>query len=427
MFANTPAGYIDALAAAGGDPRRLWIDQGLVYVQASAPSEPGAEAYASIASGLLPYIRCTTPEIHGAVSGNDQAPAVAAAIASGYLVFLSRDYSCTSLTIPTTTIFFGPGRLVARTAQGTRPTVDQLEAAGSAASRLALLQAYCPNAITLTGGQASRMDLRAHGFLIRGDAINWTILGRVELTSCAIYKASLSIVGSGYVNAPFLVSSDSINDAVLCQYGGKAVAPDAVIYKPTLNGLYVFGGGSINCDRGAVWRAGRRGVECNQGGTIYCSAGSVRLSQDANVSITYTGAIHVGGATIADSIGSAGVAAESGGAVYAENAVVTGNYLWGLTTSYTGFIQARGATITGNGRPVQTLTGGTINVMGANIDKSNNGGGIQIKATVGGFIFSEPAGTAGSGKEALSAGDYSPLYGVLGPTQGQIFEDNPST
>lgn len=423
MYPNTPAGYSAALADAGGDPRRLWIDSGLIYVLPTAPTEPGSESYGAIATGLLPFDRFVTPEKFGAVAGNDQAPAVQAAINSGYPVLLTRDYSCTSLTVPTTTQFFGPGRLIARTAQGTKPTISAFEAAGSSAARLALLQAYCPNAITLTGGQSSRMDLRAKGFLIRGDAINWTIFGRVELEACAIYKASITLVNSGSLVAPGLVSSDSINDAVLCSFGGRADLTGALIYKPALNGLYVFGGGSIKASGGAyVWRAGRRGVECNQGGSIDISGGNIQFSKNPNISITYTGSISLGAGVASNSIESCGIAAESGGNVYAEGATISGNALWGCTVSYSGFIQARGSTISGNGKEAAiTLTGGQINVTAAAIPATNNAGGVQLLARQNGVIFSEPAG--GEGKTALSAEHYSPLHGVIGSTGGLITPD----
>ncbi|MNQ58062.1 hypothetical protein D3C85_722510 [compost metagenome] len=264
-----------------------------------------------------------------------------------------------------------------------------------------------------------RFDLRISNALLLS-ASPMLVFGVVELTSCSTYQTCLRAMHRGHIKSDNLISTDSSDEGLRCSYGGTIWSPTCIVYKSTLRGMYVYGGGTINAFGGKVYRSNNDGVAVNQGGTIDLDFGESCFNNNNNCTVTYSGSITINGGKANGSANSAGLSAESSGTIFAQGCQVKDNALWSLVTSFGGFIQAKLSTITGNGRAVETLNGGEINILGATIDLTNNGGGIQIRARGKGYITSERAG--GPGKSALSEASYSPPYGIIGNGLAMIYD-----
>lgn len=363
-----------------------------------------------------------TPSMYGGKSGLDSSSAITAAYAHGLRVELDTDYSFTAISIPVSARTSGVGKLVGFTAAGAKPSFATLSAAANSAARLALLNTYTPNTVTLTGSGSMTGSLTIENALIAGSK-TWTVKGDLTLAACSAHTVVLNALWSGRIDADDIISTDSIGDGLFAQRGGVISADSGIVMHTAGRSAHVQYGGTIFLNDGYATNSapGNDSLFVNQGGNIAAARANVLDNGRIGANVIYSGSINLENAII-DGNSGAGVVAESNGAIYAEGATITNNSK-GVSVSYSGFVQARGATITGNaGLAIDGLTGGVVSATNATIDGTNNSGGVQVLMKAYGYCFAEAPGTASSGKDLLTYDQYSPAYGVVGNGTAIIFD-----
>lgn len=346
-----------------------------------------------------------TPAMYGALQGGaDDSTAIELCASANSSIYLDADYTFSSITLSGSLSFSGPGSLIGLAPSGSKPTRAAIKAAGSSASRLALLEAYYNAEITFGSSCTINGILTVKNCLFTGGSASYlSVSGYLELDDCSLHNAGFYASGSGYIkSSDDCIISDSPARAVYLTYGGTAYLPDCVISSASSEGIYFNTGGNCNIGGGFVDDCGGAAVLSNYGGNFTATAPTF----DGNSGYA--------------------LAAESGGQFYAINATITNNG-GGIFTQYGGAtIQATGSTITGNTLLAVDARGtSVVNVLTATIDTTNNSGGTQVRALQGAAVYAEEPGV-GSGKTALSSSDYDPPYNITGHAGSSIGETNPS-
>lgn len=321
-------------------------------------------------------------------------------------------FKYTSLTMATDIHFTGTGILTGPAPSGTRPTATTLLATNEA-GRLSALETYYTGEITLSASVSFSGSVSFKDTLIKSSGKTLSIDGHLELDDVSFHDVAPIVSLSGSINSTSeMIASDSPNDGIMCRRGGSANAPSLISLHSTERGAHIQFGGEIVAASSVIRNSTKEGVFINQGGTFQGANSNISDGTLSGVLINYGGSMNLEGVTI-DSNGAAGIVSESQGAIYAINSTITDNGTVGIDCSYDGLVQATGATITGNGeQAVRVRTGGIVNILTATVDRTNNGGAAPLLWVQGrGVIYSEDE--SGTGKTALNANDYEPLFNEM--------------
>lgn len=368
-----------------------------------------------------------TPAIFGcAGDGTDESTELQYAVDFANDIYIDRDYTFSSLTIPADKTFSGPGTLIGLEPTGSKPTRANLTSVDNSSARLALLTGYYNATVTFSTEAKIYGELRMNNALwvASGGAEYVDVRGIVTMDNVSCHGIGLYQVGGFVDSTAGMIISDAADKAVQCSLGGKLNGVSAVIVSAVGRSLECATGGHIFCDYAQIFNGGDEGVYTNCGGNISIFEATVYGCAGEGILTNYGGNIIFGAGTVTNCTGT-GISSESGGQVYAPGAIITNNGLSGIFATYGGTVQATGATITGNTLfAIDCRGNAVVNALTAIINTSNNSGGVQIRTIQGGVIYAEQPGI-GTGKTGLSADDYDPPWQIDGPAGSYIGETDP--
>ena len=320
-------------------------------------------------------------------------------------------YIFSNLTLITDIVWAGQGTLKG-TVSGIKPTKAALIAAGNAAAREALIDAYYTSTITTAVTNVTSGTLSLADCVVKGPAIQFYAKGRVELSDVGFYGISLATEAGHITSDAGALIIDSPADGVFFQNSGTMRLSSCVVLYSALRGAHIQFDGMLYANSGTFDHNGGEGAFLNAGGVLYGASGFFSNNGGSGLLALYGGSLNIQAAT-SDANAGSGLVVESNSAAYAQDTIITNNGSTGIDTSYDGVVQAVGSTITGNtGNAVRIRSGGVVNVLEATIDRTNNGGIAPMLWVQGrGVIYSED--DTGVGKTALNADDFKPVHNEM--------------